>query len=912
MKVLIDVQGAQGSSRHSGLGRYTRELALALIEARGSHEVHVLLNGLFAEAAAELEALFTTLLGPGRVHRFHPPAESHAGGEPYRPLRRAAEWLRAEAIARIAPDLVLIGSLFEGWNESLVTTWPEGRARPCTVAMLHDLIPLSRRADYLDGAWARDGLVPWYWRCVLELTLLDGLLCNSEATRQEGLSLLPLPAERLITIGAGVAARFFAPSRGGPPPVPGRYLLCVGLGDIRKNEGRLMQAMALLPPGLGRDLKLVVTGKVPAEHILHRAAEAGLPPGAVIPLGLVPEEQLPDLYRHAACCVVPSLAEGFGLPLAEAMACGTPVAASRAGALPEVAGREDVLFDPLDPADMARVLARILGDPAFAAELKRHGPAQAARFTWPAVAERAWRALEQLAGPGLPARPSLALSGPMPPTQSGIADYTGELLPALARHYAITLVSEERPTDTLAAGFPWLPPPEFARQAWRFDRVLHQIGNSHLHHFQHEGLLPLRPAVVVLHDAALPEYRRWAAREAPEKLLAALYRNHGYPAWLAALQHDPGMIAQSLPLSADVLAAALAVILHSEAARELLRRHCGPELLAHSRVVPHLRRLPRLPSRAEARARLSLPDTALVVASFGSVLPKKLPQRVVAGFAAARLGASARLVFVGEGQQGIADVIAREAAARGVAGRVVLTEGLPRRRYEEWLAAADIAVQLRARHQGESSGAVADAMAAGLPCIVNASGSLAELPRGAVAMLPAEFSDAELGQLLAELAADPLRRAELGAAARRHVAEALAPERVALLYRDVIEAAHAESGLLRVLRALAALPGMTMAEADALGDALAAEGLAPRQPCLFVSAAGGWERSVFADLQDGRRPEPVRLEGGCWMSDHAGLARALGLPAPAAPDRRVAFRPGDAARVGPAERAWLPAYVLPG
>ncbi len=907
MRLLIDLQGALGGSRHSGLGRYSLEIALALAQTRGAHAVEVLLNDAFAAASAELGGRFAAMLGEGAVHRFAPPRGSHAGAEPHRGLRLAAEWLRADAVVRAAPDVVLVTSPFEGWNEPAVTTWPARLTRPRTVALLHDLIPLSRRADYIDGAWREAGLVNWYWRQIAELELMDGLLCNSEATREEGLSHLLRRPERFATIGAGVSAAFSAPPDAAAAPLEGRYLLCVGLGDIRKNEARLLQAVALLPQALRSGLRVAFTGRVAAGHVERLAAEAGLEPDVAVMLGTVPDAAMPALYRGAACCVVPSLTEGFGLPLAEAMAAGRPFAASRAGALPEVAQFPEALFDPLDPADMARVLARVLGEPAFAAALSAHGPRRAAAFAWPAVAARAWQALERFAGPAAPARPSLALTGPTQPSASGIADYTAELLAPLSVHYAITLVSPERPDAGASAGYPWMPPEHFAAAAWRFDRVLHQVGNHPLHQWQ-RAAIGLRPSVTLLHDVALSEYARRVHGEGTPALLGALWRNHGYPALLAALAGDAAMVTQSLPLSAEVLEGQLGTIVHSQAARAMLALHFGAGLAERVSVVPHLRRLPLLPAREAARARLGIAPDALVVAAFGGAVPKKLPQRVVAGFAAAGLR-GARLVFAGEPMAGVAEMLRLEAGARRVGPALTVTGALSRPAYEDWLAAADIAVQLRARHQGESSGALADAMAAGLACVVNAEGSMAEVPPGAVLRLPGGFADAALGEAIGTLARDPMRRAALGVAARAWCEQALAPTAVAAQLAGAIEAAHAHAPALSLLRGLAGGAGLSSADAAALAEALEARFPPARQARLFVSAAAGWSRAVFAQARSGRRPEPVRLGPDGWASDHAGLAAALGLPRAAAADRRVFPGPGDAMAVGEAERHAVPPGV---
>ena len=890
MRLLLDIQGAQGSSRNSGIGRYTRALARALAETRGPHEVLVLMNGLLGESADALQAEFAPLLGLGAIHRFTPPDGCAAGNDPHHPARLLAEQVRAQAILALAPDMIHVGSLFEGWNEPLVTTWPAALGGPRTVATLYDLIPLSRPAEYLDGAWREAGLVPWYMRHLAALRDMDGLLCISGATMAEGAAVGGIAAGRLRTIGSGVAP-LFRPD-GGPAPLPGRYLLCLGLNDTRKNEGRLIQAMALLPPRLRNGLTLAVTGSAPAAHLAGLAARAGLPDGTIRHLGTVPEAMLPALYSGAALFVMPSLAEGFGLPLAEAMACGAPFCASRAGALPEVAGRDDVLFDPLDVADIARVMGRILGDAALADELRAYGPMTAAQHNWPDAARRAWTAMEGWSGPPRPARPTLAVTGPLPPTRSGIADYTAELLPELAAHYAITMISEARPDSGPGAGLPWQSPEVFARRPYDADRVLHQLGNAALHHTQHVTLLPLRPAVTVLHDVALPEYRQWAAREAGRPLADALYRNQGYPGLLAGLSGNAVQVAASLPMSAEVLEQSLAVLVHSQAAARLLRDAYGQTLTSAVEVVPLLRRLPPPPDRAGARARLGLASDELQIVSFGACVPKKLPVRLLEAFAAAALP-GARLVFAGAVHPGLDDVLHGAARAVGLpADALLLTGGLARPHYEDWLAAADIAVQLRGAHQGETSAAVADAMAAELPCIANARGSLAELPPDTALLLPDDFTQAALVAALSGLAADPLRRRALGAAARRWVAGALDPAGIALRYRDVIEKAH-RSPALAVLRAAARMtpPGQDVARQ--LARSLAASFPPPRQGRLHVDEAAGWDEAGFRQLHGDLRPEPVRRDADGWVEAHASLAARLGLASPAAPDQAVLFQPGD-------------------
>jgi glycosyltransferase involved in cell wall biosynthesis len=114
-------------------------------------------------------------------------------------------------------------------------------------------------------------------------------------------------------------------------------------------------------------------------------------------LGYVADADLPALYRAAELFVYPSLHEGFGLPVLEALACGTAVITSRSSSLPEVGGEAALYVDPLDPGDIRRALAELLGDEARRRELAARGPAQAGRFSWRRTAEETLAAIEDAA-----------------------------------------------------------------------------------------------------------------------------------------------------------------------------------------------------------------------------------------------------------------------------------------------------------------------------------------------------------------------------------------------------------------------------------------------------------------------------------------------------------------------------------
>jgi glycosyltransferase involved in cell wall biosynthesis len=189
-------------------------------------------------------------------------------------------------------------------------------------------------------------------------------------------------------------------ARHGLPPF---YLLYVGTLHPRKNLVRLVRAFGLLlgswPSTAGVPPALVLGGKKGwlYDEIFAEVRRLGLE-GRVLFPGYVPQVDLPALISGASAFVFPSLFEGFGFPILEAMACDVPVVCSRASCLPEVAGDAALLVDPQDEADLAGAMARVLHDEALRTALVARGRNRAAWFTWERCARETLAVLEGAAG----------------------------------------------------------------------------------------------------------------------------------------------------------------------------------------------------------------------------------------------------------------------------------------------------------------------------------------------------------------------------------------------------------------------------------------------------------------------------------------------------------------------------------
>ncbi|HLF28389.1 MAG TPA: glycosyltransferase family 1 protein [Anaerolineae bacterium] len=216
------------------------------------------------------------------------------------------------------------------------------------------------------------------------------IITISDHTRRDVQRLYHVPLDCIDVAYPGVEARFRPLPRAAVETfrrkhaLPDRFCLYLGTLEPRKNLARLIDAVSSLG---SRDLRLVLVGGKGwlVEDLFAKVESLGLAERVRF-IGYAPAADLPLWYNAATAFVYPSLYEGFGLPPLEAMACGTPVIASNAAALPEVVGDAGLSVGPEDVAGLAQALRRVWDDATLRAELSRRGLAQARRFTWEATA----------------------------------------------------------------------------------------------------------------------------------------------------------------------------------------------------------------------------------------------------------------------------------------------------------------------------------------------------------------------------------------------------------------------------------------------------------------------------------------------------------------------------------------------
>lgn len=370
MRIGIDY--TTGIYQGSGIGRYARGLVHALAAAATPHDYTLLWARANDERGRELPRLDQPTGWPRNVRARALPVTNRA---------MTAAWQRL----RLPLPVELFTGPLEVFHAPDFVAPPAIRAR--RIVTVHDLTFLivpehahPRLASYLRAAVPR------------AVRTADHVFADSLATSHDLQRLLDVPASKISVVYVGRDQQFrplppaeLATSRAdltaaGVPEEP--YILTVGTIEPRKNHIGLLQALALLRR-FGMPHRLVVAGKRGwlEEPVFAEVDRLGLGDRVAF-MDFVPDRLLPALYNHSALLVQPSFYEGFGIPLLEAMACGTPAVISNRPSLPEIAGGAAVEVEPCDIAALAGTIRELLGDPVRLQRLRDAGLRRAQAFSW--------------------------------------------------------------------------------------------------------------------------------------------------------------------------------------------------------------------------------------------------------------------------------------------------------------------------------------------------------------------------------------------------------------------------------------------------------------------------------------------------------------------------------------------------
>ena len=365
MQPRIGLDYTSAIRQQAGIGRYTRELVKALA------------------AIDHFNPAYHLFVADANRGHLPPPPGRHFT---WHPTRLSERWLTRLWYRLQLPLPIELWTgpldLFHAPDFFLPPVKPATK----TVVTVHDLSFVREPTSVMPGM--SQHLNTWVPRSVARA---NHVIAVSAATRQDLIELYHTPAKKISVLYHGVTPEFRPVTHPSTLTAVRRklglddtpFILSLGTVQPRKNFQRLIQAFARLE----RQMALVIVGGRgwEAQPIYDEVAAQGLTGRVHFP-GHVDDADLPALYSAAALFVYPSLYEGFGLPVLEAMACGTPVVAANRSALPEVVGQAGLLVDPTDITAMAAAMTEVLSNPELSRQLADAGQIRAAAFTWEAMA----------------------------------------------------------------------------------------------------------------------------------------------------------------------------------------------------------------------------------------------------------------------------------------------------------------------------------------------------------------------------------------------------------------------------------------------------------------------------------------------------------------------------------------------
>jgi glycosyltransferase involved in cell wall biosynthesis len=718
LRTLLDAQAFQNPwSAERGIGRYVRELLAAFDETGEPLRPSLVLNPdlpvprLVQPHAGRARVTFSDRLSPEDGDIFHVPS-------PFEPA-------------------------------SIDRVWPPATRGLPLVVTVHDLIPFVVKDLYLRDAKERR----WFRTRLELLRRAERVIAVSRSTADDVVEHVGIARERVVVTSEGPAASFRPPNDRGVglqelqqrlPSIRPEFVVYQGGMDARKNIPRLVEAYGGLPQRLRRRHQLVVVCAVTAaeQKKLGRLLDRFGVTGEVLFPGYVPDDVLLLLYQSAKLAVFPSLYEGFGLPVAEAMACGTPVIGSGASSIPELIENEEALFDPYDVDSIRAALRRALEDEPFLAQL---GQARLdKRHSWHEAAKRTAEVYRSASGGRRErprSRPRLAVGIGLPPHDPDRSRETYRLLACLARRCEVDAFFGDR----------WAacPPHAVNLQSLSFFDLAERGRGGYDALFwildDDRASTPVlsvaraRGGRVLLRTPALTRLYSWWARErtdiVPGGFAQALRRIYGnrFPLQLSESRRISRNDAErhGLLMAREVVAAAEKVIVHSAYARQLLELDAGAADAGKIMVVP-----PVFP----AARRYGAERAQLVVARVGqdgAALPTAVEALTL--LAAERPELRLGIVISDRGRR-LRAAVRERVEAEGLRSRVTLVSERERGVWRRWLEEAAAGVQLLDAPEPVVAGFVAEAFAAGVPTVLSDLGPLGELPSGSAVKLPAGSS----------------------------------------------------------------------------------------------------------------------------------------------------------------------------
>lgn len=792
-RIMMDVQVCQTAAADRGMGRLSKALLHNVCRQAGHHEIIALAGDSPNYPLEPFDFPVKTVKMPDFFNWAAKPFVLDANSE------ALASTAYSSFIAPYRPDIIHLSNPI-GHSSSLCP-WPSYQQKSpgqLLALTLYDLIPLKFPNDYLK---MNDNFLKWYNLRLSLIKKADLILAISEATRRDAINELGLDPARVVNMSCGLISDLVSVECSAEETqailakagLSRPFVMYVGADSPHKNIEGAIRGFAALPEETRRSHQLAIICSINPGNVAKYqqvARSVGLSPEAVVFTGFVSDEDLVAFYRSCAAFIFPSLYEGFGLPVLEAMTFGAPVLVADNSSLPEVMPRPDAHFKAQTPGDLARVLNQVLTDESFAQELRAYGLDRAKEFTFERSAQVALESFDEAlararhdgvqgALEGWLPRKRMAYVCPRPSSRPDLENVYQQALLHLNRHFEVDVYTGFEPGEGAplwADGHKVAPLSELELAAAGYEVIVYNLANTPAHG-PLWGMMAKYPGVVVLQEGFLGQVLEAAAEitEAPADYIAGeMLYSHGPRYKRLALQErsglEPGRITMQLPGIKRVLDQALGVLVSSSYVLEVCRANYPEGVCGNYRLIPGggiSSQTDRLSGRF--REAYNIAPEALIFAALGGFGPESYTEELLEAFLSSKILAQAPAVLClaghiagGHDYERVKARLVRE----DLFGRVRLLAPINDIDFNSLLDAADVAVNLRRSQAELYAGLTLDALERGQPLIVNNYGAVKILPGEACFKISPEPTIKELAAAMEKLSGDPDQRRDLGQAGR--------------------------------------------------------------------------------------------------------------------------------------------------
>lgn len=715
-----------------------------------------------------------------------------------------------------------ITSPFEFNNVEYKKSWFE---HVKVVATVYDIIPYVFKDRYLGD----HNTYKWYVKHIDMLKWIDKLLVISNSVKDDMSKYMGFNKDNIEVIYGSIDDVFKKVSITemekinllSKYKIDNKFIMCTGGDDDRKNIKNLIVSYSKMPVELINNYQLVIVCKLSSEALenYRNVVTDNNVTGRVVFTNFVTTEELVYLYNLAYLMAFPSQYEGFGLPILEAWACQTPVLTSNNSSLGEIAGEAAILVDPFNNQDIIRGLTIALSGERNLRELVEKGNERLKIFQWSKVSEAAINAINSIEE--LPSvtiensRNKIAFFTPLPPLQSGISDYSVDIISELNKYFSIDVYIDSGyvPDCGLDKNIKIINHKEFIKNADDYFDIIYQMGNSEYHEYMHKYIVKYT-GTLVLHDYNLHSliqyltlYKQSNNIKKYKEYLLEDYNKEYVDNYLDKLRRgESPILIDKMELNGYVTNYAKKIIVHSNEAREkLLIRNISRNV----KTIRSYAKIEDLMNVNDAKIKQDIGKDEIIIASFGHIHENKRILPTLKAFSMlSKEYKNMKYYLVGKMDDSLKDRFYQIVKEDNIENYVKVTGYTDLDKFNDYLDIADICINLRYPYNGETSAALMRMLAKGKSILVNDIGSFSEIPDDCCIKLPPVSTMQESEEVkeiynkLKELINDDERRKAIEFNARKYAVNYLDINVIGLRYKEYIyenyEASINENHILNI------------------------------------------------------------------------------------------------------------------